>query len=122
MVCSTPNQDRRNDNPRGEVIKNIIAETSIITIEESPPKAEDNCRTSADIRQFLTSESNANSIYKELVKNLNSGPEEDILSKHTIQMRRKDYRRLTGTNFLNDKIIDEYLTVIQERNQQGCLA
>ena len=32
-------------------------------------------------------------------------------------MKRCDYRSLTGKNYLNDKIIDEYMYLIKERNQ-----
>ena len=32
-------------------------------------------------------------------------------------MRRGDYRSLTGNNYVNDKVIDEYMFLIKERNQ-----
>ena len=120
----TPNKDKKIFTPRRKVIKRTPGKPNVIIVEESPQKADNKSSTPSvtrhdkDIRQFLTSDANPSSIYIDLVRNLNSGPKEDILSKHTIQMRRKDYRRLTGVNFLNDKIIDEYLTLIKERNQQ----
>ena len=50
------------------------------------------------------------------MENLNSGPPGDILSKHFLEMSRSDYRSLSGRNFLNDKIINEYFQLIRERN------
>ena len=47
---------------------------------------------------------------KELVNNINTGPSNDTLSKNNyLEMKRCDYRSLTGKNYLNDKIIDEYM-------------
>ena len=87
------------------------------------PDREDSPTTvysTGDIRQFFVSneKKESNECFKKLVNNLNSGPPDDILSKHRIQMRRRDYRTLSGVNFLNDKIIDEYLTLIKERNEK----
>ena len=99
--------------------------TSQGTVEKpiTIPDREDSPTTvysTGDIRQFFVSneEKESNECFKKLVNNLNSGPPDDILSKHRIQMRRRDYRTLSGVNFLNDKIIDEYLTLIKERNEK----
>ena len=55
---------------------------------------------------------------KTLTHNINTGPADDILSKNNnLQMRRGDYRSLTGNNYVNDKVIDEYMFLIKERNQ-----
>ena len=53
---------------------------------------------------------------KAVTENLNSGQPGDIMSNHYLQMKREDYRTLTGRNQLNDKVIDEYLHLIQERS------
>ena len=59
---------------------------------------------------------------KTLTHNINTGPADDILSKNNnLQMRRGDYRSLTGNNYVNDKVIDEYMFLIKERNQTGNL-
>ena len=55
---------------------------------------------------------------KTVTEQLNSGNPDDIISKHYLEMRRRDYRSLTGKNFLNDKVIDEYLNLIQERSNR----
>ena len=56
---------------------------------------------------------------KTLIHNINTGPSNDILSKNNhLEMKRCDYRSLTGRNYLNDKVIDEYMFLIKERNQQ----
>jgi len=64
----------------------------------------------------------ANEEFKELVNSLNSGPPDDVLSTHKLNMRRRDYKTLTGKNYLNDKIIDEYMTLIKERHKREGLA
>ena len=61
-------------------------------------------------------------IYRKLAKEINSGPKDDILSTHTLNMTRRDYRSLSGVNWLNDKIIDEYFTIIKQRNEKQNLA
>ena len=55
---------------------------------------------------------------KAVAENLNTGQPEDIISNHYLEMRRKDYRTLTGRNLLNDKVIDEYLHLIQDRSRR----
>ena len=74
-----------------------------------------------DDKKVMLNKKNKEKCFRKLVENLNSGPPDDVLSKHRIQMRRRDYRSLSGRNYLNDKIIDEYLTLIKERNEQGGL-
>ena len=75
-------------------------------------------RTGNDQESPNTKDSKQQDEFRALVESLNSGPPDDVLSTHTINMRRRDYRTLTGINELNDKIVDEYLTLIKERNQQ----
>ena len=50
--------------------------------------------------------------YTELLNGLMRGEPDDILSNNYLEMRRRDYRSLEGKNYLNDKIIDEYLQLI----------
>ena len=54
--------------------------------------------------------------YEDVLRNLNYGPPDEIISQHFLQMKRRDYRSLAGRNLLNDKIIDEYLQLIRQRN------
>ena len=55
---------------------------------------------------------------KDLIRNLNTGDLNDIITRHFIPLTRRDYRSLTGKNYVNDGIIDEYLHLIQERNSK----
>ena len=48
---------------------------------------------------------------------MNKGNREDILTRHYIPMSREDYRSLTGKNWLNDNVINEYFHLINERNK-----
>ena len=55
---------------------------------------------------------------KDLIRNLNTGDLNDIITTHFLPLTRRDYRSLTGKNFVNDGIVDEYLHLIQERNRK----
>ena len=78
----------------------------------------DGAKCTEDGQKSLNAKKKQDDEFSALVESLNSGPPDDVLSTHTINMRRTDYRRLTGRNELNDKIVDEYLTLIKERNQR----
>ena len=54
---------------------------------------------------------------RQVTEHLNTGDPDDIISHNFLQMRRSDYRTLTGVNHLNDKIIDEYLHLLQEKSK-----
>ena len=54
-----------------------------------------------------------------MTRNLNVGNASDLISSNFLQLRREDYRSLTGKNHLNDKIIDEYLHLIAKRSEQS---
>ena len=55
---------------------------------------------------------------KKVTENLNSGHPDDLISKNYLEMRRRDYRTLSGTNHLNDKVINEYFHLLQERSKE----
>ena len=54
--------------------------------------------------------------YVTMMSTLNRGKPDDILSSNYFQLTRRDYRSLAGNNYLNDKIIDEYLQLVRQRN------
>ena len=58
---------------------------------------------------------------RQVTEHLNTGEPDDIISHNFLQMRRRDYRTLTGSNYLNDKVIDEYLHLLQERSKTESL-
>ena len=60
--------------------------------------------------------------YRQLMQNMNLGPDKDILSNHFLELRRSDYRSLTGRNLLNDNVINEYFHLIGQRNKKERLA
>ena len=56
---------------------------------------------------------------KDVTRNLDTGDENDRISLNGfLELRRRDYRSLTGVNHINDKIVDEYLHLIQERSRR----
>ena len=83
-----------------------------------------------DIRQWLNSkpskrgrntmvtdpEKEKEKAYAAMLDSLKEGPPDDILCSHFLQIKRRDFRSLAGNNYLNDKIIDQYLELIRQRN------
>ena len=89
-------------------IKTSIEDTRAIVLQDESDGATDQRQVKEMSRQEL---------YKDLTKNLNTGEPDDIISLNGfLELRRRDYRSLTGVNHLNDKIVDEYLHLIQERS------
>ena len=99
---------------RNEHGKEIIPEIIEIPDEHSPGKTKRNVIKSRkkDMRNLNAKEID----YTELLNGLMRGEPDDILSNNYLEMRRRDYRSLEGKNYLNDKIIDEYLQLIRQRN------
>ena len=55
---------------------------------------------------------------RQRIRNLiNEGSDEDVLARHGLHLKREDMKTLQGRNYLNDKIIDEYLRLVQQRNE-----
>ena len=50
-------------------------------------------------------------------KDINKGKGSEILAKNKLWLRRSDFRSLQGRNYLNDKIIDQYFNLVQERSE-----
>ena len=50
--------------------------------------------------------------------NIRDGPANEVLVRNNLWLRRTDFRSLLRNNYLNDKIIDEYLILIQQRNNR----
>ena len=79
-----------------------------------------------DIRRYLSlgpgTSMNETDNYKNIIKNLNTGPPDDILSRNGLHLRRRDYRSLSGRNYLNDQIMNEYFTLIRWRNASDKLS
>lgn len=50
--------------------------------------------------------------------NIRQGPAKEVLAKHGLHLTRGDFRSLSGRNYLNDKIIEEYLRLISARNEE----
>ena len=48
---------------------------------------------------------------------IGNGPENEILANHWMSLSRGDFRTLQGRRYLNDKIIDSYIRLIQERSE-----
>ena len=64
-----------------------------------------------DTRRVVVKESVAESSH------INEGPEEEVLARHGLHLKRCDMKTLQGQNYLNDKIIDEYMRLVQQRNE-----
>ena len=72
---------------------------------------------SSDSENEETEAKSKETLHADITRNLNMGHKDDIISFNGhLQLTRKDYRSLTGKNHINDKIVDEYLHLIQVRN------
>ena len=54
--------------------------------------------------------------WKEIACNINSGNQDEILSEGKFRLSRADYRSLTGCNYVNDQVMEQYFQLIKERN------
>ena len=96
--------------------------------QQAPYEEKDGClSTEEDERTVHQKESQEENdvrevIYKKVetmrkVVDIRRGNRDDVISKHGYHLKRRDYRSLSGRNYLNDRIIDQYLKHIEERNQ-----
>ena len=92
----------------------------------------ENKKQNGNILEWIKSQENQNSEKKtekkeekelsvsglaERQKSIITGPPNEILVKHHLQMTRSDFRSLFDKNYLNDKIIDQYLLLIKQRHE-----
>ena len=52
------------------------------------------------------------------VEDIQRGEGKEVLSDHGLELTRDDYRSLSGREYLNDKVIDQYIKHIEERNTE----
>ena len=125
--------DLRKQGKRKFVKAQNIYEIPEVSAEESEPALIQNLKvrskvTKPDIREWLDAkvqskkgessfEVETEKAYADMLLRMNTGEPDEILSRHFLEMRRRDYRSLAGRNYLNDKVIDEYFSLIQQRNQ-----
>ena len=104
--------ERMSEKPaNGNKIKSTVSRPDIREWLSSKPKMEVGKAKPRNVETQKEKE------FEAIVKSLDKGPPDEILSRKYLEMSRRDYRSLAGRNYLNDKIIDEYLYIIQERNQ-----
>ena len=53
----------------------------------------------------------------EINVDIRRGPVDEVLSSKRMNLKRRDFQTLSGTEFLNDRIIDKYMKLIRERNR-----
>ena len=51
-------------------------------------------------------------VWRNALKLIRMGDGVEVLVKHGLELRRTDLRSLQGTNWLNDKVVDEYLRLV----------
>ena len=86
------------------------ADTRIVVEEKSKPK-----ETRVKEEQNKVREGRKGSGEK---VDIQKGPAKEVLARHGINLTRRDFKSLTGKNYLNDKIIDQYMKQIERRNQE----
>ena len=96
----------------------ITASVAKISVEKIPDVQELKSEVISDEEDQVRSVEYEDHAQKDIARNLNSGISSDILSNNGfLALSRQDFRTLTGKNHINDKIIDEYLHLIQRRSQ-----
>ena len=122
---STSRVDKRNerevkrvaDNKQGDLRSWLNNEK-----QESIQKTADLCSSIPIEENTVQIENKSRTDIKTLFHQINTGSPNDTLSKNGyLEMKRCDYRSLTGRNLLNDKVIDEYMYLIKERNKRDNL-
>ena len=53
---------------------------------------------------------------EQLISSINSGNPQEKLVQHWLSLTKEDFRTLQGSEFINDKIIDSYMKLIQQRS------
>ena len=107
-----------------DVLAEVCEEESELTVSKQRVRSK---VTKPDIREWLDGkvqskksmsviEAETEKSYTDMLLTMNVGPPDEILSRHFLEMTRRDYRSLGGRNFLNDKVIDEYLQLVRLRN------
>ena len=84
--------------------------------EEKEPVKEKVCKelgeqSGKDTRRVVKNDSSTVSSH------INEGPDEEVLATHGLHLKRCDMKTLQGQNYLNDQIIDEYMRLVQQRNE-----
>ena len=108
--CTDVDTDERQEIVSGKVGESNIDQREVIWIDEE--------QTDIENERLVIGTKRAEEDLKIVTEQLNSGNPDDIISKHYLEMRRRDYRSLTGKNLLNDQVINEYLNLIQERSSR----
>ncbi|CAL4063678.1 unnamed protein product, partial [Meganyctiphanes norvegica] len=70
--------------------------------------------TSSENKDVRTAISRQERVEKKV--DIQRGPLDDFLNKRLL-LKRRDFQSLSGTEYLNDRIIDKYMMLIQERNE-----
>ena len=57
--------------------------------------------------------------WESTLQGIMAGDGQEVLARHGLQLRRKDFRSLQWTNWLNDKIIEGYMELIKKRSDEA---
>ena len=82
-------------------VENKQSDTRQVMVEEKANTPRESNKLSEDL--------------KKVTENLNSGDPDDLISKNYLELRRRDYRTLSGKNYVNGQVINEYFHLLQER-------
>merc|ERR1739840_5464 len=99
--------------PTEEII-DLTEEIIDLTEEITPLENKEDEVAIIELKKFETASSRRGKV-KEKV-DIRRGPGEEFLINR-LDLRRWDFQSLSGTRYLNDRIIDMYLKLIRERNE-----
>ena len=106
----------------GKAEQEFTGETVVATEDSRTVKIEEREKRSSG--PSLENEQGNRSIEDEeeiekLLSSINSGNPQDKLVQHWLSLTKEDFRTLQGSEFINDKIIDSYMKLIEQRSQES---
>ena len=83
--------------------------TNWLGVEPKPPANEHN-------KENETNTSKEDNDWNEVTARLRHGDRDEVLVHNNLAIRRRDLRSLQNSNWLNDKIIDEYMWLLKRKS------
>ena len=106
--------ERSQASVEGDARKVVVEGDTRIVVEKG-------CKKREDMREVVVEGDTRTVVANECKKreDILKGPSKEILARHGfgLNLKREDFRSLMGKNYLNDQVIDQYLILLQRRNE-----
>ena len=101
-------------------------EIQVVRIEDEERReiviSQETKTTAGDEREVIMKppDSDMRSVRSQLRElNVEEGSRDEVLARNELSLTRADFESLSGMNYLNDKVIDDYLSLIAKRNREN---